>query len=80
MDNSDYILKIGEVCEFRLTDESQFSGTFMGYSSLGGEVAVVVRTQHSKMRFIPLTQIVYIDQSDIPVSREQPKKDDIYYR
>ena len=64
----------------RIADEDDTIGIFKGYSSLGGDVAMVIEMEGEKVRFIPLSQIVYIDQLEIPASEEQPKKVDIYYR
>ena len=64
----------------RIADEDDTIGLFKGYSSLGGDVAMVIEMEGEKVRFIPLSQIVYIDQLEIPESEEQPKKVDIYYR
>ena len=41
---------------------------------------MVIEMDGGKKRFVPLSQIVYIDELEIPKSEEQPKKVDIYYR
>ena len=64
----------------RIADEDDTIGIFKGYSSLGGDTAMVIEMDGGKIRFIPISQIVYIDQLEIPSSQEQPSKVDIYYR
>ena len=64
----------------RIADEDDTIGIFKGYSSLAGEVAMVIEMDGGRMRFIPLAQIVYIDQLEVSETQEEPKKIDIYYR
>ena len=80
MEEPSYSLKQDGTYEVRTTDEQDTKGIFKGYSSLCGEVAMVVEIDGGKMRFIPLAQIVYIDELQVPKSEDQPKKVDIYYR
>ena len=80
MDNKEFILKTDGKYLIRIADEDDTIGLFKGYSSLGGDVAMVIEMDGGRMRFIPLSQIVYIDELEIPKSEEQPKKVDIYYR
>ena len=80
MENKEIILKPETRCSVELsTEELGFEGVFKGYSSLCGEVAMVFEYD-GKLRFVPITQIVYIDQMEAPCSEDQPKKIDIYYR
>ena len=80
MENKEIILKPETKCYVELSvEDSGFSAVFKGYSSLCGEVAMVFDC-NGKLRFVPLTQIVYIDQTEAPCSEDQPKKIDIYYR
>lgn len=80
MENNDIILKPETKCHVEISMEDRdFSGVFKGYSSLCGEVAMVFEC-NGKMRFVPITQIVYIDQTESPCQEDQPKKIDIYYR
>ena len=80
MENNEIILRPGTECRVVVTDEEcEFTGVFKGYSSLCGEVAMVFDYE-GKMRFVPLAQIVLIDQTEAPRSEDQPKKIDIYYR
>ena len=79
MDNKDFVLKPETKCYVELSaEDSGFSAVFKGYSSLCGEVAMVFDC-NGKLRFVPLTQIVYIETSSL-THEEQPKKIDIYYR
>ena len=80
MESKDIALKREGKYLIRIVDEDDTIGLFKGYSSLGGDVAMVIEMDGGRMRFIPLSQIVYIDQLEVPVSQEQPKKVDIYYR
>ena len=81
MENPNISLKQDGRYRVRLADdEDETTGIFKGYSSLCGEVAMVIQLSNGKMRFIPLAQIVYIDQLEAPESEKQPKKVDIYYR
>ncbi len=80
MEEPNYSLKQDGKYLVRIADEDDTIGIFKGYSSLCGEVAMVVEIDGGKMRFIPLAQIVYIDQLEAPESEKQPKKVDIYYR
>ena len=80
MKENEYTLKPEGKYLIRIAEEDDTIGIFKGYLSIGGEVAMVIELDGGKLRFIPLTQIVYIDQLEIPKSEEQPKKVDIYYR
>ena len=80
MDNPNFSLKEDGKYLVRIADEDDTIGIFKGYSSLCGEVAMVIEIDGGRMRFIPLAQIVCIDQLEIPASEMQPKKVDIYYR
>ena len=80
MDGSEFALKPeGRYCVWVDVDDS-FKGIFKGYSSLCGEVAMVIDTGKGKLRFVPVAQIRYIDQLEIPESKEETSKVDIYYR
>ena len=80
MENPEIILKPETKCHVVVSDEAcDFDGIFKGYSSLCGEVAMVF-DHDGKMRFVPLTQIVLIDQTEAPCPENKPKKIDIYYR
>ncbi len=80
MEEPSYSLKQDGTYEVRTTDEQVTKGIFKGYSSLCGEIAAVFEMKYEKLRFIPLAQIVYIDELQVPKSEDQPKKVDIYYR
>ena len=80
MESSELVLKVGSNCYVKMTEEDDVRGIFRGYSSLGGDVAMVIEKNDGMMRFIPLTQIIYIDQLNKPVAEEEPKNIDIYYR
>ena len=80
MDGNELSLKVGGNYYVKMSEEDDVRGIFRGYSSLGGDVAMVIEKKDGLMRFIPLTQIIYIDQLNKPVAEEEPKNIDIYYR
>ena len=80
MEEPSYSLKQDGKYLVRIADEDDTIGIFKGYSSLCGEIAAVFEMKYEKLRFIPLAQIVYIDELQVPKSEDQPKKVDIYYR
>ena len=80
MDDKEFFLKQEGKYLVRIADEDDTIGVFKGYSSLCGENAMIIEMDGGRIRFIPLAQIVYIDQLEVPVSQEPPKKVDIYYR
>ncbi len=79
MDNEFRMKADGKYC-VKISEEIDISGTFKGYSSIGGEVAMVIEKDDGRKRFIPLSQIMYIDELEISETVEEPKKVDIYYR
>lgn len=65
----------------KIADEGDTIGIYKGYISIGEDVAIAIEPENSLMRFIPVSQIVYIDQLEIPSIDDVPdKKSDIYYR
>ena len=79
MDNKDFVLKPDTDCHVELTiEDGGFDAIFKGYASLGGDVAMIFDCS-GKMRFVPISQIVYIETNSL-TQEEQPKKIDIYYR
>ena len=80
MDGSEFALKPEGRYQVCIDEKNVFCGIFKGYSSLCGEVAMVIDPGDGKMRFIPISQIKYIDQLEVLESKEQTSKVDIYYR
>ena len=80
MSNNEISLKAGCKYYVKMTEDDDVRGIFRGYSSLGSGVALVIEKTGGLLRFIPLTQIIYIDQLEKSVAEEEPKKMDIYYR
>ena len=80
METTEFILKPEGRYSVYIDEDNVFEGVFKGYSSLCGETAMVIEMDDGKLRFIPIAQIVYIDQIEIPESKDVPKKVDIYYR
>ena len=80
MASNEIALKEGVFYYVKLPEDDYARGKFKGYASLCGEVAMVIEMQDGKMRFIPIAQIVYIDQESPSIDEEKPKNIDIYYR
>ena len=80
MENKEIILKPEGKYLVRIADEDDTIGIFKGYSSLCGEVAMVIEIDGGRKRFIPLSQIKFLDQLEVPKSEDLPSKVDIYYR
>ena len=79
MDNNEFVLKPEGRYQVHIDEQNDFNGIFKGYSSLCGETAMVIDV-NGRLKFIPIAQILYIDQIQIPQSEDEPKKVDIYYR
>lgn len=65
----------------KIADEGDTIGIYKGYISIGENVAIAIELENSLMRFIPMHQVIYIDQLEIPnIDNVPDKKSDIYYR
>ena len=80
MESNEFALTVGGSYFVKITDDDSAKGIFKGYSSIGSEIAVVIELVPGSLRFIPVSQIVFIDQLSLPKSDDEPKKVDIYYR
>ena len=80
MESKDYSLTVDGTYRIALGDDIDVTGTFKGYSSLGNEIALVIEMSDEKLRFVPVRQIRYLDQIQLPKPDDEPKKVDIYYR
>ena len=80
MDGNEFALKEGAVYLIKMSEEDTIQGKFRGYASLCGENAIVIEKSDKRMRYIPVAQIIYIDQEELSVHEEKPKNIDIYYR
>ena len=80
MESKEFSLTVGGTYNVKITDDDSAKGVFKGYSSIGSDIAVVIELEPGSLRFVPVSQIRYIDQISLPKSEDEPKKVDIYYR
>ena len=80
MDGNEFALKEGAEYHIKMFKEDTVRGKFRGYVSLCGENAIVIEKSDKRVRYIPVAQIIYIDQEEYSVHEEKPKNIDIYYR
>ena len=80
MDSKEFSLTVGGSYMVAFDKDNTTSGIFKGYSSIGSDIAIVIEPENGGLRFIPVQQIMYIDQLSLPKSEDEPKKVDIYYR
>ena len=80
MDANEFALKDGAVYFIKMSEGETSLGKFRGYASICGENAIVLEKNDKRVRYIPVAQIIYIDQQDFSVHEEKPKNIDIYYR
>jgi len=80
MDSKEFSLTVDGSYRIMFAEDKTMTGKFKGYSSIGSEIAVVMEPDGGGLRFIPVQQILYIDQLSLPKSEDEPKKVDIYYR
>ena len=76
MTEETFELKIGSKYLVRTSEEDDTIGRFAGYTMIGTESAIVVRMEGEKIRFIPVTQISYMDLLESccePEHRPQPE-------
>ena len=80
METKDFSLTVDGKYKIDLGDDFEVTGIFKGYSSLGSEIALVIEMDGGQLRFVPVRQIRYMDQIELPKPEDEPKKVDIYYR
>ena len=71
-----YELKAGSKYLIRTSEEDDTIGHFVSYSMIGTESALVIRMEGDRIRFIPVTQISYMDlleSAEEPEHRSQPE-------
>ena len=81
MPENEFRLNKGGRYLIRIPDEEDTVGTFKGYCTLGEDSALVIEMHDSKVRFIPIAQITYIDVLD-PGASEKPvplSRNDVNY-
>lgn len=63
MTQDTYELRTGSKYLVKMSDEGETIGVFEGYVMIGSESAIVIRCNigADRIRFIPVTQIVYMD-------------------
>ncbi|MBQ3737347.1 MAG: hypothetical protein II855_10545 [Candidatus Methanomethylophilaceae archaeon] len=61
MNGGNYELETGSKYLIRTAEDDDTIGRFAGYTMIGTESAIVVRMEGDKIRFIPVTQISYMD-------------------
>ncbi len=73
---NEFMLNKGGRYLIRIPDEEDTIGTFRGYCALGEDTALVIEMAEGKVRFVPTSQITYIDVLDagvrektVPMSR-----------
>lgn len=77
--SENYELKVGSKYDIHFPDDdNSFCGIFLGYSMVGTESAIVVKTVSGRemIRFIPVSQIFYMDlveSAEEPVVRSRPE-------
>lgn len=64
----------------KMIDNGTAVGAFAGYSMIGSESAIVLEMDDKKLRFIPSTQIAYLDLLESKEKKDASKKgSDVYY-
>jgi len=77
--SENYELKAGSKYDIHFSDDdTSFYCIFLGYSMMGTESAIVVKTISGRemVRFIPVSQIAYMDlveSAEEPVARSRPE-------
>ena len=76
MNGGNYELEIGSKYLIRTSEDDDTIGRFAGYTMIGTESALVIRMDGDRIRFIPATQISYMDlleSAEEPEHRPQPE-------
>ena len=76
MTQDTYELTVGSKYLVRTSEEDDAIGRFVGYAMVGTESAVVISMEGERIRFIPVTQISYMDlleSAEEPERRSQPE-------
>ena len=71
-----YELKVGSKYLIRTSEDDDTLGHFVGYSMLGTESAIVIRMEGDRIRYVPVTQISFMDlleSAEQPEHRSQPE-------
>ena len=80
MTENEFKLNKGGRYLIRVPEEDDTIGSFRGYCTLGEDSALVIEMAEGRIRFVPVSQIAYIDVLDAGVSEKHgPKRDDVNY-
>lgn len=81
MTDKEFTLNVGGKYLIKIPDQDDTVGIFKGYPMLGNETSVAIEMDGGKMRFIPISQIVFIDVLEPgEAEKSKPAKNrDIYY-
>lgn len=80
--DADYSITIGAKYSVNHGDEEQTVGVFKGFSAMGSETAMVFELENGTLRFISLSQIIYLDLlKDAPKEKASKEKEtgSVYY-
>lgn len=76
-------IRKGSKCRVKVMDEAETEGEFLGYTMMGSENALVLRTQDGVARFMIMANISYLDLTDQAPEEEDRdaagRRADIYY-
>lgn len=79
MSDGELGFKIDGKYRVRIVEDQDTVGLFKGYAAMGGDVALVMEVG-GKFRYIPVQQVVYIDEIEAPDAEDPSKKRfDVYY-
>ncbi len=79
MDDKEFMLEIGGKYCIKISDEDDTIGIFKGYCALGEDTAIVMEKENGKVRFIPVSQIVFIDVLSADGRKRVSKLPDVNY-
>ncbi len=68
---NEFMLNKGGRYLIRIPEEEDTIGTFRGYCALGEDTALVIEMAEGKIRFVPTSQITYVDVLEAGV-KERP--------
>ena len=69
-------IKVGSKYLIRTSEDDDTIGIFEGYAMLGSESAVVIRMEGDRLRFVPTSQISFMDLLESaaePEKKEEPE-------
>ena len=76
-------IRKGSKCMVRTMDKAETEGEFLGYTMMGSENALVLRTEDGVVRFMIMANISYLDLTDQAPEEEDKdaigRRADVYY-